>query len=115
MNADLKADIEPINVCEMETIARARLPQIAFDYYCSGANDEITLRENRAAFERLFLHPKMLVDVSKRDLRTTVLGQQLSMPVITAPTAFQCMAHPEGEVATARAANHAGTIMTLST
>lgn len=115
MNADLKADVEPINVSEMESIARSRLPQIAFDYYCSGANDEITLRENRAAFERLFLHPKMLVDVSKRDLRTTVLGQQLSMPVITAPTAFQCMAHPEGEVATARAAKHAGTIMTLST
>lgn len=105
----------PLNLFELEAAARARLPQMAFDYYASGAHDELTLRENRAAFERVALHYRVLVDASQRDLRTTVLGHPLAMPVLIAPTAFHRMAHPDGELATARAAEAAGTLMTLST
>src|SRR5271166_4261085 len=67
--------IDCINLGELEARARKLLPQMAYDYYGSGANDEITLRENQAAYERLALFPHMLVDVSVRDMGTTVLGQ----------------------------------------
>ena len=88
---------------------------MAFDYYVSGANDEVTLRENCSAYQKLFLSPRMLVDVSTRQLETTVLGETISMPIMIAPTAFHRLAHVDGEVATVRAAGSAGTIMTLST
>jgi isopentenyl diphosphate isomerase/L-lactate dehydrogenase-like FMN-dependent dehydrogenase len=104
-----------VSVFDYENAAREALPSVAYDYYASGANDEITLRENHAAYERLKLKPRVLLDTSKRDLTITVLGQTISMPIMVSPTAFHCMAHPEGEVATARAAAKAGTIMILST
>jgi 4-hydroxymandelate oxidase len=112
-NAD--EQIEAINLFELETKARELLPQAAYDYYASGANDEITLRENRVAYERITLLPRMLVDVSKRHMGTTALGEPVSMPILIAPTAFQGLAHPEGEVATVKAAGAAKTLMTLST
>ncbi len=104
-----------VSVFDYEIAARATLPKIAYDYYASGANDEITLRENHAAYERIKLKPRVLIDTSKRDLTTNVLGQSVTMPILVAPTAFHRMAHPEGEVATGRAAGKAGTIMMLST
>ncbi len=104
-----------VSVFDYETAAHATLPKIAYDYYASGANDEITLRENHAAYERIKLKPRVLIDTSKRDLTTNVLGQSVTMPILVAPTAFHRMAHPEGEVATGRAAGKAGTIMMLST
>ena len=104
-----------VSVFDYEAAAREKLPKTAYDYYRSGANDELTLHENHAAYERIKLKPKVLIDTSKRDLTTTVLGQTLSMPIMVAPTAFHCMAHPEGEVATARAAGKAGALMMLST
>jgi 4-hydroxymandelate oxidase len=73
------------------------------------------MRENRAAFERRVLRPRMLVDVSVVTTTTTVLGAQVSMPLLVAPTAFQRMAHPDGELAMARGAAAAGTVMCLST
>jgi 4-hydroxymandelate oxidase len=73
------------------------------------------MRENRAAFERWVLRPRMLVDVSEVTTATTVLGTEASMPLLVAPTAFQRMAHPEGELAMARGAAAAGTVMCLST
>jgi isopentenyl diphosphate isomerase/L-lactate dehydrogenase-like FMN-dependent dehydrogenase len=106
---------EFVNVFDFEAAARTKLPKVAYDYYASGASDEITLRENHAAYERIKLKPRVLRDISKRDLTTTVLGQTISMPILVAPTAFHRMAHPEGEVATARATGKAGTIMILST
>lgn len=106
---------EAVNLFELEALAERCLPKAAFDYYISAANDEITLRENRSAYERIRLAPRMLVDVSSRDMSTNVLGANISMPILVAPTAFQRMAHRDGEVATARAAACAGTIMTLST
>jgi 4-hydroxymandelate oxidase len=105
----------PVNVFELETIAREQLSREAYDYYASGANDEVTLRENRAAYDRLGIAYRVLADVGHRDLSTVVLGQPVAMPILVAPTAFHRMATPEGEKATARAAGEAGTIMILST
>ena len=107
--------IEAINLLELEMKARESLPQTAYDYCASGANDEITLRENRLAYERITLLPRMLVDVSERHMGTTALGEPVSMPILIAPTAFQGLAHPKGEVATVKAAGGAKTLMTLST
>ena len=104
-----------LNLSEIEAAAREILEGARWDYYASGAEDEVTLRENRAAFERLSLHYRVLVDVRERRLETTVLGEKLSMPVLIAPTAFHRMAHPDGELATARAAATVGTAMILST
>jgi len=106
---------EPINLLEMEALAQERLPQGAFDYMAGGAHDEVTLRANRDSFDRLALRYRVLVDVAECDLSTTVLGQEVSMPALIAPVAFQAMAHEDGEVATTRAAGAAGTIMVLST
>ena len=107
--------MEPVNLFELEALARERLSREAYDYYASGAQDEVTLRENRAAYERLTLAYRVLVDVSRRDLSATVLGQPVAMPILVAPTAFHRLAVPEGEIATARAAGAAGTVMILST
>ncbi|EFJ29328.1 hypothetical protein SELMODRAFT_266585 [Selaginella moellendorffii] len=108
-------NIEEItNVTEYEELAKQRLPKMAFDYYASGAEDQWTLKENRTAFERIRFRPRILVDVTNVDMTTTVLGFKISMPIMVAPTAFQRMAHPEGELATARAVSSHGTIMTLS-
>lgn len=109
------AHIKPLSVSEYESLAFNHLSQMALDYYNSGAWDEVTLRDNRAAFERFKIRPRMLVDVSKRNLTTEVLGQSLQMPLLIAPMAFQCLAHPDGEVATANAAASAGVGMVLST
>ncbi|KDO78203.1 hypothetical protein CISIN_1g015722mg [Citrus sinensis] len=105
---------EITNVMEYEALAKEKLPKMVYDYYASGAEDQWTLQENRNAFSRILFRPRILRDVSKIDMTTTVLGFNISMPIMIAPTAFQKMAHPEGECATARAASAAGTIMTLS-
>jgi 4-hydroxymandelate oxidase len=107
--------IDAINLYELEARARVVLPQMSYDYYASGANDEITLRENRAAYERIKVLPRMLIDVSARNMSTTVLGEPVSMPILIAPTALQCLAHPEGEIATTRAAGAAKTLTILAT
>jgi (S)-2-hydroxy-acid oxidase len=101
-------------VAEYEKYAKDNLPKNAHDYYESGSNDMITLRENRDAFSRLRLIPRILVDVSSIDMQTTVLGEKVSSPICIAPTAMQQMAHPDGEKATSRAAHRHATLMTLS-
>uniref|UniRef100_A0A0C9RHY5 (S)-2-hydroxy-acid oxidase n=1 Tax=Wollemia nobilis TaxID=56998 RepID=A0A0C9RHY5_9CONI len=106
--------MEIVNVSEYEAVAKQKLPKMVFDYYASGAEDQWTLHENRNAFERIRFRPRILIDVTNVDMSTTVLGFKISMPIMIAPTAMQRMAHPEGELATARAASAAGTIMTLS-
>jgi isopentenyl diphosphate isomerase/L-lactate dehydrogenase-like FMN-dependent dehydrogenase len=102
-------------VLQYETLAQARLDPSAWAFYSSGADDEVTLRANRAAFERLQVLPRILRGVRQADLRTTVLGTQVSFPVLVAPTARQGLACPEGECATARATGALGTLMTAST
>ncbi|XP_073003701.1 glycolate oxidase 3 isoform X1 [Typha latifolia] len=106
--------MEITNVSEYEALAKQKLPKMVYDYYSSGAEDEWTLKENREAFSRILFRPRVLIDVSNIDMTTTVLGFKISMPIMIAPSAMQKMAHPEGELATARAASAAGTIMTLS-
>ena len=104
-----------INVDDFEAAARERLEPGAYGYIAGGAGDEHTMRRNRAAFGRWELRPRVLVDISAVSTATTVLGTEVALPVLVAPTAFQRLAHPEGEAATARAAAMAGTVMTLST
>lgn len=105
----------PLNLAEFERLAAERLPPMAYDYYAGGARDEVTLRENRAAYERIGLRYRVLRDVRERDLSISLLGRTISMPVLLAPTAFHRLACDEGEVATARAAAAARTTMILST
>ncbi|MER3492925.1 MAG: alpha-hydroxy-acid oxidizing enzyme [Mastigocladus sp. ERB_26_2] len=106
---------KPLNLFEYEQQAQKCLPPMAWDYYASGAWDEITLRDNHAAFDRIKLRPRVLVDVSNRNFTTKILDQPLQMPLLIAPMAFQCLADPEGELATAKAASSAGVGMVLST
>lgn len=106
---------EPLNVSEFERLAEEKLDPAAYGYFAGGAGDEVTLRENVAAYGRLVLRPRVLADVSGVSTAATVLGHGLSMPLLVAPVAFQRLAHPEGEVAAARAAASAGTIYCLST
>ncbi|MBK6455438.1 MAG: alpha-hydroxy-acid oxidizing protein [Gemmatimonadetes bacterium] len=104
-----------INLSEIEAEASACMEPAAWGYLTGGANDEVTLRENRAAWERLSIRYRTMVDVSTRDLSTTVLGDRIDFPVLVAPTAMQKLAHPEGEVAMARACGACQTVMVVST
>jgi isopentenyl diphosphate isomerase/L-lactate dehydrogenase-like FMN-dependent dehydrogenase len=107
--------LEPLNVFDYEALAMTRMEPSAWNYYAGGSDDEITLRANRAAFERIQLRPRMLVDVSTCDMRTTLLGTPVNMPILIAPTAFHRLAHPDGECATVRGAGKAGALMVAST
>jgi isopentenyl diphosphate isomerase/L-lactate dehydrogenase-like FMN-dependent dehydrogenase len=106
--------MEPVNVWDYERLAAQKLDANAHAYYVGGADDEVTLRDNLAAFERRRLRPRVLVDVGSVSTQTTVLGTQIALPVLIAPVAIQRLAHPDGEEAVARAAAAAGTIMCLS-
>jgi 4-hydroxymandelate oxidase len=105
----------PLNIDDYERLAAETLPRMVYDYYAGGADDEITVRENRAAWQRLALRPRVLVDVTTRDLTTTVLGQPVSCPILTAPCAFNSLAHPDGELAVARATSARGMLQVVST
>lgn len=102
------------SVAEMAPLARAMLPADVWDYFAGGAGTERTVRANEEAFQRLALLPRMLVDVSARDLGTTVLGTPVAGPVGVAPTSYHVLAHPDGEAATARAAGEAGLLNIVS-
>ncbi len=103
-----------LNVDEMERTAKDRLPPSSYAYVASGSGAETTLRANRDAYSRWAFRPRVLVDVGRRDLSTSVLGMKVDLPVLIAPFALQCLLDEEGEVATARAATAAGTVMALS-
>src|SRR5439155_22415417 len=77
-------------------MARAKVPRAIFDYIAGGAEDEVTLRRNREACGRWALRPRVLRDVSKRDTKTVLLGERVSMPVCVGPTSFHALVHPEG-------------------
>ncbi|KAI6646591.1 Hydroxyacid oxidase 1-like [Oopsacas minuta] len=100
---------------DLEKHASRVLPKMAWDYYSSGANGEVTLTENTNAFQTYQIYPHILRSVGTPSLFTSVQGHSISMPICIAPTAFHCMAHPQGEKATARAAASAGICMCLST
>jgi isopentenyl diphosphate isomerase/L-lactate dehydrogenase-like FMN-dependent dehydrogenase len=105
----------PLNVGDYERLAEETLDEASFGYFAGGAGDEHTIRHNREAFDRWRLRPRVLVDVSSVTTETTVLGETLSLPVLASPVAHQRMAHPDGELAVARAAAAAGTIMCVPT
>lgn len=109
----------PDNVADgyrrLEAAARATLDRDVYDWFAGGAGGERSVRGNEQAWDRWNLRPRVLVDVSHTTTATTVLDQSISLPVIVAPTAFQRCVHPEGELAMARGAAAAGTIMCVST
>jgi isopentenyl diphosphate isomerase/L-lactate dehydrogenase-like FMN-dependent dehydrogenase len=106
---------EPLNAWDYERLAEGKVEPGPWGYFAGGAGDERTLADNVEAFGRWCLRPRMLVDVGKVSTRTTILGDEVSMPVLVAPTAFQRLAHPDGDLAVARGAAAAGTVMCLST
>lgn len=112
--SDALQDPQLLSVADYGRAAKAKLARGALDYYEGGALDEITLRENTAGWERMKIHYRVLAGVGERDLRTSVLGQAISMPACVAPTAFHKLACEAGEIASARAAKAAGTLFILS-
>lgn len=106
---------EPVNLSEFEAFAKDKVSEATFGYYVSGANDEITLRENRAAFERIKLLPHVLRDISQRTMATTILGHTYPTPLFIAPMATQRLAHPSGELGMVRGAGQHGVGVVLST
>ena len=91
-----------INLFDLERAAEQQMELSAWGYFAGGSNGEVTLRENRAAWDRLAVRYRTMVDVSTRTLHTTVLGTRVEFPVLVAPTAMQKLAHPDGEVAMVR-------------
>lgn len=104
-----------INLEDYRRSARRRLPRSVFELIAAGSADEITLRENRAAFDRIQLRPRSLGDVTSCEIGTTLFGERLSMPVLLAPCGYSRMAHSLAELATGRGAEKAGTIFCVST
>jgi L-lactate dehydrogenase (cytochrome) len=104
-----------VNIEDLRRMARRRLPRVVFDYLDGGAEDEITLRENCAAFRDLTFRPRMAVKLEQVNLGTQVLGTDIALPLMLAPVGYSRMMHPGGEVAAAAAAGAAGTGYILST
>jgi 4-hydroxymandelate oxidase len=104
-----------LNLFDIERAAHEVLSANAREYYIGGAADEITLHANISAFQHIFLRPRILTDVSKRDCSTTLLDTPIAMPIGIAPTAMQRLAHPDGELATAKAAQNLNIPMICST
>ncbi|HJU74014.1 MAG TPA: alpha-hydroxy acid oxidase [Gemmatimonadaceae bacterium] len=104
-----------LNLFDYERAAAARVAEPALGYLTGGANDEVTMRANREAFDAIAIRYRTMVDVSVRDTQTTVLGTRVAFPALIAPTAMQRLAHPDGECAMARAAERLGVVMIVST
>lgn len=113
MKKSTKAGV--LNLADFEALAKKRLPKTLFEHAAGGAEDEVTLRDNVAAFQRLKIIPRVLRDITERKTDTTILGQLISFPVLLTPIACLRRFHPEGELAAARAARSADTISIVST
>src|SRR5688572_8568803 len=105
--------MQACSLSELEREAQKLLDPHVYDYFAGGADDEVTLRENVAAYARVALVPRVLRGAGTPDLRIRLLGMECATPILIAPTAFHRLAHPDGETATARAAARAGTILIL--
>ncbi|HKA42985.1 MAG TPA: alpha-hydroxy acid oxidase [Burkholderiales bacterium] len=103
------------NIADLREMALKRVPKGLFEFVDRGTEDEISLRNNRAVFERIRFRPRTLVDVSKRSQEITLFGQQQKMPIVIAPTGAAGLMWHEGEIALARAAKAAGIPFTLAT
>ena len=108
------ANPEPICLADFEPLAKAKMSATSWEYITAGAADEITVRWNKEAYQRIRLKPRVLVDVSQLDTRVTLFGQEHAFPILLAPTSAQTLTHPEGELATARGAGAVGAAMVLS-
>jgi len=104
-----------VNVEDLRRLARRRLPRVVFDYLDGGAEDEVTLRANRRAFDGITFRPRHAVGLPEGNLRTNVLGTELAFPALLAPVGYSRLMHPDGECGAARAAGAAGTAYILST
>ncbi|TBU31119.1 glyoxylate dehydrogenase [Dichomitus squalens] len=104
-----------INLHDFENVAKLVLPEKAWAYYSSASDDEITIRENRMAYQRVWFRPRILRDVSTVDWSTTILGQKSSLPVYISATALGKLGHPDGELCLTRAAAKHGVIQMIAT
>jgi 4-hydroxymandelate oxidase len=100
---------------DFEEMAKTKIPHMAWEFFNGAVADEITMRWNKEAYQKIRLKPRILVDVSKLDTRVTLFGQEHAFPILLAPTAYHKLAHPEGELATARGAGAANATMIVST
>lgn len=107
--------VEAYNIADLRDIAQRRLPKGLFEFVDRGTEDEVSLRNNRAVFEKIRLKPRMLVDISKRSQEITLFGNTHKMPMVIAPTGVAGLLWHEGEIALARAAADAGIPFTLAT
>jgi isopentenyl diphosphate isomerase/L-lactate dehydrogenase-like FMN-dependent dehydrogenase len=114
MENEMSTDPHLINLFDFEDCAKERLPKEEYDYIAGGATDEISIDRNRRAYASWAFRPRVLRDVSKLDLSTTVLGTKVNLPVLIAPCGGHKRAHPEGELATYRAATAHGTVLAVS-
>jgi 4-hydroxymandelate oxidase len=110
-NADCR---DVLSLPEFEERARDGMTRMAYEYVASGAAEEHTVRWNRDGFDRIRLRPRVLRDVASVDTRVTLLGRELAFPILLAPTAYQRVLHPDGEIATARGAAAAGATLIVS-
>ena len=106
---------QAFSIADLRLLAKKRLPQTVFEFIDGGAEDEITLRDNRAAFERIKITPRILNDVSAPDTRTSLLGKEAKAPIVIAPMGSCMLAWPNADIAIARAAAAHGLPYTLST
>lgn len=106
--------MQPVSVSDYRQLAQAKLPPAVFDFIDSGACDEITKRNNKAAFDNIRLKPLCLRDISNCCLKTQIFNQELSLPLFIAPTAFHQLLDKDGEMSTAKAARHLGIPMVVS-
>jgi 4-hydroxymandelate oxidase len=109
-----ESSAEPVCLTDFEPLAQQKMPAMGWAYMNGGAADELTVRWNKEAYQRIRLKPRVLVDVSHLDTRVTLFGQEHAFPILLAPTASQKLMHPEGELATVRGASSAGATMVLS-
>ena len=111
----IKGPKDAINVFDFEPVARVNVPPAHFGYMASGIDDEVTLRANREGFLKFQLRPRRLVDVSKVDMSTDILGVKYDTPIVVAPVGGHRMFHPDGEIATAKGAKAGNHLQILST
>lgn len=107
--------MDVVNLADMEALACERLPRDVWDWLAGGAEDERTVTWNTEAFRRIRLRPRVLVDVRRRELAVNILGQNITLPVLIAPTSHHMLIHPDAELAVARAAAAIGTIAVFGT
>jgi 4-hydroxymandelate oxidase len=104
-----------LDLTDFECAAKTVMPPMTWEYVSGAAADELTLRWNHEAYEKIRLMPRALVDVSQLDTRITLLDRELAFPILLAPTAYQKISHPDGELATVKGAGDANATMVLST